>query len=701
MAVREMPSKVNLEAFVRVSFQKPTRWFIFTSPRLYRIIAVTLRCFTSPHLLSTREPVVLHPTSRYTSKAALCCILISFAKISRNTAEQPTIISKSFWQKDHCEIWRPKGAEDSSTGGMSSFFTTPASQRKRKREEHPTTSAKRRVIDKSSHPKSQKADRPKASRDESISGSGSENEEPKNRRGDEISSSSSDDEDETGAEKRLRLAEQYLQSIKGTVDETGFDAEEIDRDLIAERLQEDVAETKGRLHRHIASSLDVRSATKTQFRANTLTTTGIAACAPYVYTVSKDLYLIKWELPKSLSPISKKKKTKPTRRRPTKLISTHGTKSRKNDQSYTHHTAPILCVAASTTGKFVATGGADRKLIIWSAENLKPLRVFTQHRDAVTSLAFRKGTNQLYSASKDRTIKTWSLDELAYVETLFGHQDEVLDVAAGSAERCISVGARDRTARLWKVVEETQLVFRGGGGGGSGRGGGSGEKERRTQQSRIDGQADEPRKKYAEGSIDRVALVDEDTFVTGSDNGSLSLWSLQKKKPVFTVPLAHGLDPALKPEEASAEKEPREDIVPERLPRWITALATVPYSDLVISGSWDGQVKLWKVGEGRRTLEAVGSVGSSGQDAEEGSHHLNGVVNDMSVYEKGERGKESVCVVAAVGTECRLGRWKKVQRGRNGAVVFDIQKKREKKIPSSTPGKVAGALDHEHTTNGV
>lgn len=54
------------------------------------------------------------------------------------------------------------------------------------------------------------------------------------------SSSESDHEDETGAERRLRLAERYLENIQGGVDEAGFDAAEIDRDLIAERLKEDV-----------------------------------------------------------------------------------------------------------------------------------------------------------------------------------------------------------------------------------------------------------------------------------------------------------------------------------------------------------------------------------------------------------------------------------------------------------------------------
>ena len=124
----------------------------------------------------------------------------------------------------------------------------------------------------------------------------------------------------------------------------------------------------------------------------------------------------------------------------------------------------------------------------------------------------------MYSASKDRTIKTWSLDELAYVETLFGHQDEVVDVAALAKEQCLSVGARDRSARMWKVVEETQLVF---------RGGGIGSSDRKRHRPHIVGGGDEDLSKiYLEGSIDRVALIDEETFVTGRPSvNHLSPWS--------------------------------------------------------------------------------------------------------------------------------------------------------------------------------
>ena len=369
------------------------------------------------------------------------------------------------------------------------------------------------------------------------------------------------------------------------------------------------------------------------------------------------------------------------RKRPRQVAYVKGNKNKAQDNAYQGHVDHILTVAASADGKFVVTGGRDRRIIVWDATDLKPLRSFTQHRDAVTGLAFRRGTNQLYSSAKDRTIKTWSLDELAYVETLFGHQDQVVDVAALAQERCISVGARDRTARLWKVVEETQLVFRGGGG----------EKKSKNTTTPT----------YAEGSIDRVAMIDEEMFVTGSDNGSLSLWTLHKKKPIFTVPLAHGLDPPLRPDEASADKNPDPVVPSPPQPRWITALATIPYSDVILSGSWDGHVRAWKVSEDKRRIEALGAVGvppnptpvangvnghdtnghhdasSTGppiQTAEEESAEkqvVRGVVNDLSVFERGERGKDGICIVAAVGTEHRLGRWKKM-KGRNGVVVFEV-----------------------------
>lgn len=567
---------------------------------------------------------------------------------------------------------------------MSSFFTLPKSQKKRKREDGSKVSPTKRTKPTGTKVKS------KEERDESISGS----EDGSVRSGAQQEQEDSSSEDETAAERRLRLAEQYLDKLKVEAeDEHGFNAEDIDRDLIAERLEEDVAESKGNLYKHIASDFDFPNAIETHFRTRPASMYAIATCPPYVYTASRDGAVTKWKLPEMQTQTSRqlekpKKGSKPSRRRPLKVAEVRSKRPRKD---VPHHSSPIFAIAASSDGKHVATGSADKKLILYSTsapEELIPIKAFSQHRDSITSLSFRPGSTQLFSASKDRTVKVWSAAERAYVETLFGHQDEVVDIASfPTTEKCASVGARDRTARIWKVVEETQLVFRGGGGGG---GGGGAPRTDRTQQNGVSDGSTEV-KRYAEGSIERVAVIDNETFVTGSDNGSLCLWNLHKKKPVFTIPLAHGLEEQMTAEEYSAEIEHAPDMkLPEPQPRWITALRALSLSDLIVTGSLDGTIRAWKIGQGKRTLEALGPLGRTGPS---GSSPIRGVVNDVEVFDVGGRGKQSLVVVAAVGKEHRLGRWKRTAGGRGGAMLWEIHQK-QTPTPENLQVEINGINGH-------
>ena len=116
---------------------------------------------------------------------------------------------------------------------------------------------------------------------------------------------------------------------------------------------------------------------------------------------------------------------------------------------------------------------------------------------------------------------------MGYVETLFGHQDVINSIDSLRSETAVSSGARDRTVRFWKVVEENQLLFRGGG--------------RSALRDVLEGiavdEADpdetelaaELRKErvrqrvqdraHLEGSIECVAMIDETTFLSGGDSG--------------------------------------------------------------------------------------------------------------------------------------------------------------------------------------
>lgn len=105
---------------------------------------------------------------------------------------------------------------------------------------------------------------------------------------------------------------------------------------------------------------------------------------------------------------------------------------------------------------------------------------------------------------------------MTYVETLFGHQDSIVSIDALAREQCVSAGCRDRTCRVWNITEETHMVFRGGGT----------VKERdlrRIEHAEADTVFDNGNKdftrSYVEGSLDTVAMIDEEHWISGSDNG--------------------------------------------------------------------------------------------------------------------------------------------------------------------------------------
>lgn len=107
---------------------------------------------------------------------------------------------------------------------------------------------------------------------------------------------------------------------------------------------------------------------------------------------------------------------------------------------------------------------------------------------------------------------------MGYVETLFGHQDFVTSIDSLRGETAVTCGGRDRTVRYWKIVDETQLVFRGGGrsklrdllegGAFEGMDVDGGEKKKIEEQ-----------KTYVEGSMEVVCMIDETTFLSGGDSG--------------------------------------------------------------------------------------------------------------------------------------------------------------------------------------
>ncbi|KAJ7188410.1 WD40-repeat-containing domain protein [Mycena filopes] len=492
--------------------------------------------------------------------------------------------------------------------------------------------------------------------------------------------SGDEDDDETPAEKRLRLAKLYLESVKEGLADGEFDAAEIDKELISARLKQDVMEHSGKMHIFIADNIDFTLAPtcilRTRGHRFSVTSAVASESGKFLFTSGKEGSILKWDL------VSGKKLATFPKVRPLQTTSKKGKAKGFGDPAVQGHTDEVLALALSGDGKYLASAGKDRRLGVWDAQEGVWLKGFVGqmgHKDLISALAFRKGTHQLYTGSYDRTLKVYDLTPgvMGYVETLFGHQDHVLALDALRGETCVSVGGRDKTVRYWKIVDETQLVFRG---GGRSRvrevleGGLRGEDEEEVEEDpgpesglsvKAKGKEREKVAKFVEGSMECVAMIDETTFVSGGDSGSLCLWTTQKKKPVFTQALAHGFNEA---------QSATEGII--QTPRWVTAVASLRYSDLIASvGSWEGDIRIWKLDTKLKSFALVGTVPAPG------------VVNSLQFIsppkeffsdaqwarppESTAKRKAGPVLVAGLGQEHRLGRWLNVKDGvTNGALVI-------------------------------
>jgi ribosomal RNA-processing protein 9 len=457
---------------------------------------------------------------------------------------------------------------------------------------------------------------------------------------DESSQISSDDESEkeTAEAKKIRMAREYLQKMEQDDDNDSSDAsstsdesdQEFDKDeIISRKLEKNRLKQQGLYERFVSSKIEksvkawwedcskshvsFRESTSEQqakiwvdkshiklCRGHDLTPTCVAlhsTTGAVAYSASKDNSILMWDVESQ------------TR------LHTIVPKWNPKTCDYTRNSGEVLAMAASDDGRYLAIGGRDCTVKVYDVRHKKNNEVgirglvttFEGHKGPVNALAFRSQSLQLFSGSEDRCIRHYNLEEVAYVETLYGHQAAVTGISCCGIRRAMPFSvARDRTARAWKLEEETHMIYRGG--------------------SKL-------------SSADCISAIKDDWFLTGHDDGVLSLWLKDKKRPVCTIANAHGTY--------------------KNLPRGIQCCSSLGGSDFTVTGSNDGYLRLWNVSTGEtneeRSVKEIGKV------------PIHGYINDIAIGPKGR-----FCV-AAIGQEPRLGRWDRVSRAKNRFAIIQLQ----------------------------
>ncbi|KAK7303556.1 hypothetical protein RJT34_14463 [Clitoria ternatea] len=439
-------------------------------------------------------------------------------------------------------------------------------------------------------------------------------------------------EEETGAEARKRIAQDYLRKVREIAqkEKEREDGEEVEEDddeegardsLVAQKLIKEQQEESGRVRRAIASRVKVSGDEGFRVLAKhrcSVTSVALSEDDSKGFSASKDGVIMQWDVNSGQCERYKWPSDS--------VLKSHGLKDPQ--ASATKQSKHVLSLSVSSDGRYLATGGLDRHVHIWDTRTREHLQAFPGHRGPVSCLTFRQGTSELFSGSFDRTVKIWNVEDRTYMNTLFGHQSEILSIDCLRKERVLTAG-RDRSMQLFKVHEESRLVFR-----------------------------------APASSLECGCFINNDELLSGSDDGSIELWDVMRKKPVYILRNAHALlVDNMKSDQKDSEKLPNGNLEngyhqnhhSSSVFSWVSAVTVCRNSDLAASGAGNGSVRLWAVESETKDIKPLHDV------------PLVGFVNSLAFAKSAE------FLVAGVGQEPRLGRWGRNAEARNGVSILPLQ----------------------------
>lgn len=113
------------------------------------------------------------------------------------------------------------------------------------------------------------------------------------------------------------------------------------------------------------------------------------------------------------------------------------------------HAGGVLSVSFSPCGKFLASGGGDNAIKLWSIPDGINIKTIAAHEGGVNCVLCSPDCATIISASRDTTVKMWKIADCSLERALEGHEAGVNCVAAAQEGAVIVSASDDSTAKIW------------------------------------------------------------------------------------------------------------------------------------------------------------------------------------------------------------------------------------------------------------
>ncbi len=223
------------------------------------------------------------------------------------------------------------------------------------------------------------------------------------------------------------------------------------------------------------------------------------------------------------------------------IISCYGYTQRLIKSIENAHEGQILCVAINNDGKYVITGGTDKRTYIWDTKTGEKSKSFGGHAEKVTGVVYNSNYKTFVTASADMKLVVWGAEDSKPKGIIKGNTSPVTCVSINPINEYIANGAGNEI-KIWDEKYKAVVSLQG-----------------HTKQ------------------VNSIAFSSDGKYlVSGSSDGTVRIWDPASGQLLHTM-------------EAS-EKE-------------ILSVCFSADGKYVASGGTDNLVKIWNVQSGNKVYE--------------------------------------------------------------------------------------------------